>query len=85
MFGRRHVCLRRLGHRPRQLIDGVSDVVASHLSEVHYAAHDSLETSLVFFVQKIFVRLVDKSYFPAPGVYAGLQFPIPYRSSKDFT
>ena len=58
MFGRRHMCLRRFEHSPRQLIDGVPDVVASHLSEVHYAARDSLETSLVFFVQKIFLRLV---------------------------
>ena len=58
MFGRRHVCLRRFEHRPCQLIDGVPYVVASHLSEAHYAARDSLETSLVFFVQKIFLRLV---------------------------
>ena len=48
----------RFGDRPRQLIDGVPDVVASHLSEIHYAALDSLEMSLVFFVQTIFLRLV---------------------------
>ena len=58
MFSRRHVCLRRFGHRPCQLIDGVPYVVASHLSEVYYAARDSLETSLVFFVQKVFLRVV---------------------------
>ena len=59
MFGRRHdVCLRRFGHRPCQPIDGVPDVIVSHLSEVNYAARGSLETSLVFFVQKTFLRLV---------------------------
>ena len=58
MFSRRHVCLRRFGHRLCQLIDGVPYVVASHLSEVHYAARDGLETSLVFFVQNILIRLV---------------------------
>ena len=58
MFGRRDVCLRRFAHRPCQLIDGVPYAVASHLSEAHYAARDSLETSLVFFVRKNFLRLV---------------------------
>ena len=57
MFGCRHVCLRRFGNRPLQPIDDVPDVIASHLPEVHYAARDSLETSLAF-VQNIFLRLV---------------------------
>ena len=85
MFACHHACLRRFRHHPHQPIDGVPDGVASHLSEVQYAARDSLETSLVFFIQKFSSGWSNESYFPAPAVYAGLQLPIPYRSRKDFT
>ena len=37
----------RSRHRPRPLVNGVQDVTASHLSEVHYAALDGLETLLL--------------------------------------
>ena len=58
MFCYGHVCLRRYGRRPRQLIDSVPDVVPSHQSKVHYAARDGLKTSFIFFVQNRFLRLV---------------------------
>lgn len=35
MFGCRHVRHGRFGHRPRQLVDSVNDVIVNHLLGVH--------------------------------------------------
>ena len=44
--------LRRFGQRPRQLVDGVQDVVASHQSELHHAIRNGLKTLRVLLVQQ---------------------------------
>ena len=75
MLGSRHLCLRRFGHRPRQVMDGVPEVIASCLPEVHNATRDSLETSLVFFVQTIFFRLVQRKLFCCTGRVRGVAVP----------